>query len=119
MSGEYEVLGKFEAPNADYEVLGKLEDRKPTFKDMLIQNLKTATGGEGKGVVGPMVVGGAGELIKGAGAVTQMFAPEIGTDIVDVGRAMTEGAKADNKATDKIEMRAKRRLDICFSGCKK
>lgn len=49
---------------------------------------------EGKtSVVGPMMAAGAGELARGAGALTQLVAPETGKKISDVGRAVVEATK--------------------------
>jgi hypothetical protein len=41
----------------------------------------------------PFFLGGTGELIKGAGALTQMAFPNAGTRMVETGEAMLEGAK--------------------------
>jgi len=41
----------------------------------------------------PFFLGGTGELIKGAGALTQMAFPNVGTRMVETGEAMLEGAK--------------------------
>lgn len=51
------------------------------------------TGGKG-GIVGPAMVGGMGELVRGAGALTQFAFPEAGSRIAEVGEAMTQGAKS-------------------------
>lgn len=49
---------------------------------------------EGKtAVVGPMMAAGAGELARGAGALTQLVAPETGKKISDVGRAVVDVTK--------------------------
>lgn len=49
---------------------------------------------EGKtSVVGPMMAAGAGELARGAGALTQLVAPETGKKISDVGRAVVDVTK--------------------------
>jgi hypothetical protein len=62
--------------------------------DRFLNSLRNPQTGGKSGVVGPMIMGGAGELIKGAGALTQMAFPEAGTRMVEVGGAMTEGAKS-------------------------
>jgi hypothetical protein len=62
--------------------------------DRFLSSLRNPQTGGKSGVVGPMIMGGAGELIKGAGALTQMAFPEAGTRMVEVGGAMTEGAKS-------------------------
>ena len=62
--------------------------------ERFLDSLRNPQTGGRSGVVGPMLVGGTGELIKGAGALTQMAFPETGTRMVEVGEAMTEGAKS-------------------------
>jgi hypothetical protein len=71
------------------------EPAKPeTAYDRFLNTLRNPqTGGRG-GVVGPAMVGGAGELIRGAGALTQFAFPEAGTRMAEVGEAMTQGAKS-------------------------
>jgi hypothetical protein len=61
--------------------------------DKFLNSLRNPQTGGKSGVVGPMILGGTGELIKGAGALTQMAFPETGTRMVEVGSAITEGAK--------------------------
>ena len=68
--------------------------QKETAYDRFLTSLRNPQTGGRSGVVGPMLVGGTGELIKGAGALTQMAFPETGTRMVEVGEAMTEGAKS-------------------------
>lgn len=48
---------------------------------------------EGNAVVGPMAVAGAGELIKGAGAATELAFPEIGRNISRLGERLTSQVK--------------------------
>lgn len=61
----------------------------------MLEALRNPQIGSGRrGVVGPAMVGGAGELIKGAGALTQMAFPDAGSRMVETGKAMTEGAKS-------------------------
>jgi hypothetical protein len=48
---------------------------------------------EGNAVVGPMAVAGAGELIKGAGAATELAFPETGRDISRLGERLTNQVK--------------------------
>lgn len=62
--------------------------------ERFLDSLRNPQTGGKSGVVGPMLVGGTGELIKGAGALTQLAFPEAGTRMVEVGEAMTEGAKS-------------------------
>jgi hypothetical protein len=70
-----------------------------TAYDRFLTNLRNPqTGGRG-GVVGPAMVGGAGELIRGAGALTQFAFPETGSRMAEVGEAMTQGAKSVSPAS--------------------
>ena len=48
---------------------------------------------EGNAVVGPMAVAGAGELIKGAGAATELAFPETGRNISRLGERLTNQVK--------------------------
>lgn len=68
--------------------------QQETAYDRFLNSLRNPQTGGRSGVVGPMLVGGTGELIKGAGALTQMAFPNAGTRMVEVGEAMTEGAKS-------------------------
>jgi hypothetical protein len=70
------------------------EKPQPSNYDRFLDSLRNPQTGGKSGVVGPMIMGGTGELIKGAGALTQMAFPEAGTRMVEVGSAMTEGAKS-------------------------
>ena len=65
-----------------------------TAYDKFLNSLRNPQTGGKSGVVGPMLIGGTGELIKGAGALTQLAFPEAGTRMVEVGRAITDGAKS-------------------------
>jgi len=47
----------------------------------------------GNQVVGPMMVSGAGELIKGAGALTELAFPEAGQNISRLGQTLTNKVK--------------------------
>ena len=63
--------------------------------DRFLDSLRNPQTGGKSGVVGPMILGGTGELIKGAGALSQMVGfPNAGNRMVEVGSAMTEGAKS-------------------------
>lgn len=63
--------------------------------DRFLNSLRNPQTGGKSGVVGPMIMGGTGELIKGTGALTQMMGfPNAGDRMVEVGSAMTEGAKS-------------------------
>jgi hypothetical protein len=68
--------------------------QQETAYDRFLNSLRNPQTGGRSGVVGPMLVGGTGELIKGAGALTQLAFPDAGTRMVEVGEAMTEGAKS-------------------------
>jgi len=48
---------------------------------------------QGNAVVGPMAVAGAGELIKGAGAATELMFPETGRNISRLGETLTGQVK--------------------------
>jgi hypothetical protein len=72
-------------------------DEKPQVSsyDRFLDSLRNPQTGGKSGVVGPMLVGGAGELIKGTGALTQMLGfQNAGDRMVEVGGAMTQGAKS-------------------------
>lgn len=63
--------------------------------DRFLESLRNPQTGGKSGVVGPMLVGGTGELIRGAGALTQLAGfPNAGNRMVEVGEAMTQGAKS-------------------------
>lgn len=68
--------------------------QQQTAYDRFLDSLRNPQTGGRSDVVGPALVGGTGELIKGAGALTQMAFPNAGTRMVEVGEAMTEGAKS-------------------------
>jgi hypothetical protein len=71
------------------------QPKTETAYDRFLTSLKNPQTGGRSGVVGPMLVGGTGELIKGAGALTQLAGfPNAGNRLVEVGGAMTEGAKS-------------------------
>lgn len=64
--------------------------------DRFLNSLRNPQTGGKSGVVGPMIMGGAGELVKGVGALSQMVGNPFnsGNTLVEVGGAMTEGAKS-------------------------
>lgn len=68
--------------------------QQQTAYDRFLDSLRNPQTGGRNRVVGPALVGGTGELIRGAGALTQMAFPDAGTRMVEVGEAMTEGAKS-------------------------
>ena len=62
--------------------------------DRFLNSLRNPQTGGRSGVVGPIIMGGAGELIKGAGALSQLAGfNNAGNRMVEVGGAMTEGAQ--------------------------
>lgn len=66
-----------------------------TAYDKFLDSLRNPQTGGKSGVVGPMLVGGVGELIKGAGALGQLVGLDnAGNRMVEVGSAMTQGAKS-------------------------
>jgi hypothetical protein len=67
-----------------------------TAYDRFLTSLRNPQTGNARGVFGPALVGGAGELVRGAGALTQMAFPEAGSRMVEVGEALTQGAKSVN-----------------------
>ncbi len=81
-----------EPSTGDWE---RIEAKKPSGAyERFLDSLRNPQTGGRSGVVGPMLVGGTGELIKGAGALTQLAFPDAGNRMVEVGEAMTEGAKS-------------------------
>lgn len=81
-----------EPKTGDWE---RVQGNKPSGAyERFLDSLRNPQTGGRSGVVGPMLVGGTGELIKGAGALTQMAFPNAGNRMVEVGEAMTEGAKS-------------------------
>lgn len=81
-----------EPATGDWE---RVQGNKPSGAyERFLDSLRNPQTGGRSGVVGPMLVGGTGELIKGAGALTQLAFPEAGNRMVEVGEAMTEGAKS-------------------------
>ena len=104
-------IGRFEVPEGTTpeqaqsliaESLQPQEIAKPqTRMEAALEALRNPVGVEGKArVVGPMLMGGLGETIKGAGAASQLLpesviSPETSQNIINVGRAMTEGASKE------------------------
>jgi len=71
------------------------QPKPETAYDRFLTSLRNPQTGGKSGVVGPILVGGTGELIKGAGALSQMAGfNNAGDRLVEVGGAMTEGAKS-------------------------
>ena len=70
------------------------QPKTETAYDRFLTGLSNPQIGGKSGVFGPMLVGGTGELIKGAGALSQMAGfNNAGDRMVEVGGAMTQGAK--------------------------
>lgn len=70
------------------------QPKTETAYDRFLTGLSNPQTGGKSGVFGPMLVGGTGELIKGAGALSQMAGfNNAGDRMVEVGGAMTQGAK--------------------------
>lgn len=81
---------------------GEAQPPKPqTRMEAALEALRNPVGVEGKTrVVGPMLLGGLGETIKGAGAASQLLpesiiSPETSQNIINVGQAITEGASKE------------------------
>lgn len=72
-----------------------------TRMEAALEALRNPVGVEGKTrVVGPMIMGGLGETIKGVGAASQLLpesiiSPQTSQNVIDVGRAMTQGASKE------------------------
>jgi len=72
-----------------------------TRMEAALEALRNPVGVEGKTrVVGPMIMGGLGETIKGVGAASQLMpesiiSPQTSQNVIDVGRAMTQGASKE------------------------
>jgi len=105
-------IGRFEVPEgttpeqAQSLIAESLNPQQSTPKpqsrmEVALEALRNPVGVEGKTrVVGPMLVGGLGETIKGAGAASQLLpeaviSPETSQNIINVGSAMTEGASKE------------------------
>lgn len=65
---------------------------KKTAYDTFLENITIPKMG-GNQVVGPMAVAGTGELIKGAGALTELAFPEAGRNISRFGETLTNKVK--------------------------
>jgi hypothetical protein len=105
-------IGRFEVPEgttpeqAQSLIAESLNPQQTTPKpqsrmEAALEALRNPIGVEGKTrVVGPMLMGGLGETIKGAGAASQLLpesviSPKTSQNIINVGRAMTEGASKE------------------------
>jgi hypothetical protein len=68
------------------------KDKPKTAYDNFLENITIPKLG-GNQVVGPMMISGAGELIKGAGALTELAFPETGQNISRFGQTLTNKVK--------------------------
>lgn len=68
------------------------QPKPETAYDRFLNNIEVPKLG-GNQVVGPMMVSGAGELIKGAGALTELAFPEAGQNISRLGQTLTNKVK--------------------------
>lgn len=68
------------------------QPKPETAYDRFLNNIEVPKLG-GNQVVGPMMVSGAGELIKGAGALTELAFPEVGQNISRFGQTLTNKVK--------------------------
>jgi len=94
MSKEAMAAALQKLPQAQQNAPQAAPAKPETPYDRFLTSLRNPqTGGRG-GVVGPALVGGAGELVRGVGALTQFAFPEAGSRIAEVGEAMTQGAKS-------------------------
>ena len=73
----------------NYQKTPKSEDQ--SFLGKATQAIREAPFPE-RSVTAPLIAGGIGGLTKGVGAATELFAPETGKKISELGKAMTEKA---------------------------
>ena len=91
----------YSAPQINQPTPTPQVEKPQTRMQAALEALRNPVGVEGKPrVVGPMMVGALGETIKGAGAASQLLpesiiSPETSQNIIDVGRAMTQGASKE------------------------
>jgi len=91
----------YSAPQNNQPTTTQQVEKPQTRMQAALEALRNPVGVEGKPrVVGPMMVGALGETIKGAGAASQLLpqsiiSPETSQNIIDVGRAMTQGASKE------------------------
>ena len=103
-------IGRFEVPEGTTpeqaqsliaESLNPQQAAPQSRMEAALDALRNPVGVEGKTrVIGPMMVGALGETIKGAGAASQLLpesiiSPQTSQNVIDVGRAMTEGASKE------------------------
>jgi hypothetical protein len=74
------------------EEISWAKDKPKTAYDNFLENITIPKMG-GNQVVGPMMISGAGELIKGAGALTELAFPETGQNISRFGQTLTNKVK--------------------------
>lgn len=103
-------IGRFEVPEGTTpeqaqsliaESLNPQQAAPQSRMEAALEALRNPVGVEGKTrVVGPMIMGGLGETIKGVGAASQLLpesiiSPQTSQNVIDVGRAMTQGASKE------------------------
>jgi|APCry1669193128_1035447.scaffolds.fasta_scaffold07732_3 hypothetical protein len=71
---------------------GVAPEHQSTF-DAIIKGIEEAPTTPGTRVIGPAIVGGAGELVKGLGAATELAFPDTGKKIERVGQALKTAAE--------------------------
>jgi hypothetical protein len=71
----------------------RIEPPKQTAYDRFLNAIEIPKMGGVNPVVGPMVASGTGELIKGAGALTELAFPETGRNISRLGETITSKVK--------------------------
>jgi hypothetical protein len=103
-------IGRFEVPEGTTpeqaqsliaESLNPQQAAPQSRMEAALEALRNPIGVEGKTrVVGPMLMGGLGETIKGVGAASQLLpesiiSPQTSQNVIDIGRAMTQGASKE------------------------
>ena len=89
MSDWERVVAPSSPTSPDWE---RLDQPKETAYDRFLNAIEIPKM-QGNQVVGPMAVAGAGELIKGAGAATELMFPETGRNISRLGERLTGQVK--------------------------
>jgi hypothetical protein len=103
-------IGRFEVPEGTTpeqaqsliaESLNPQQTAPQSRMEAALEALRNPIGVEGKTrVIGPMLMGGLGETIKGVGAASQLLpesiiSPQTSQNVIDIGRAMTQGASKE------------------------
>lgn len=88
MDGYEDLPGKGQAADPYADIPAKTKD---TYEQVSAALRKAMPEGQAPSrFMGPILTGGLGELTRGAGALTQLVAPETGKKISDVGKAMVD-----------------------------